>query len=64
MRYAEVLSVAEGVAGVVMRLARSRHAQLVEEDPKTPATVDGTAAEVLRLVELRVSAELAGEEEA
>ncbi len=48
---------------VVARLARSRHEQLVEEDPKTPATPESVAAEILRLVDLRVQVELTGRRE-
>ena len=63
MRYAEVLSMAEWLAGCVIRLAQARHAQLQEERPESPASVAAVAGEVLRLVETRVGVELATDEE-
>ena len=51
---------AETVAGLVVRLDEWRHALLLQEDPGTVATVPSVAAEIVRLIELRVSPELAG----
>ena len=59
MRYGEVLSLAEAVAGMVIRIAKARHQQLLEESPSTTGSEGTVAGEVLRLVELQVSVQMA-----
>ncbi len=58
MRYTEVLSLAEALASTVVKIARARHQQLVEQEPETPRSVAAVADEVVRLVQLRLVAEL------
>ncbi len=43
MRYAEVVSLAEWMGDIVVRLATARHEQMEEQEPATTASVASVA---------------------